>query len=539
LERRSTSKKSTTTPLVFSPDQNWDGIDGSWSSFTLRVGTPEQFVRVFASTASAQTWVVQPEGCAWTNSSSCPDARGGTFDISNSTSWDPIGNFSLWTEEDLGYTGAAEYGYETVGLGGEGDGGPTIKNTTVGAYYTLDFYLGFLGLNPKGTNFTSFTEESPSYMTKLKEEGLIPSLSYGYTAGNEYRRTKVLASLTLGGYDDSRHITNEHSFSFAPDNERDLVVGLQGATMNTPDGNSVDLLPTPVLMYIDSTVPQIWLPLDACQQFEEAFGLTYDEATDLYLVDETTYESIRAMDPNVTFVLGDDTSGGDTINITLAYSAFDLTAKSPYQGLANSSRYFPLRRAQNESQYVFGRTFLQETYLIVDYERQNFSVSECSFLSDTQATIRAILPPDYDGSSDDDGGDGSGTSPINAGAIAGIAIGCFVAVIAVASFLGLLFWRRRYRKLAAQLKSQRSEVQNSRPSMAMASEAELDGSNGNSHGSWQRTTASTTPYAASEVDASATQIFEMPGDLPPLSEADGHQLSEKQAMMHRERKYNG
>ena len=31
-------------PIAIAPDQNWDGIDGQWSSFTLRVGTPQQFV---------------------------------------------------------------------------------------------------------------------------------------------------------------------------------------------------------------------------------------------------------------------------------------------------------------------------------------------------------------------------------------------------------------------------------------------------------------------------------------------------------------
>ena len=50
-------------PIGFNPDQNWDGIDGEWSSFTLAIGTPPQSVRVFPSTGSQQVWTVDPGGC--------------------------------------------------------------------------------------------------------------------------------------------------------------------------------------------------------------------------------------------------------------------------------------------------------------------------------------------------------------------------------------------------------------------------------------------------------------------------------------------
>jgi len=42
----------------------------------------------------------------------------------------------------------------------------------------------------------------------------------------------------------------------------------------------------------------------------------------------------------------------------LPYAAFDLVADYPL--VIDSSRYFPLMRAANESQYTLGRTFLQE-----------------------------------------------------------------------------------------------------------------------------------------------------------------------------------
>ncbi|CAD6591030.1 MAG: hypothetical protein ASARMPREDX12_004894 [Alectoria sarmentosa] len=52
--------------------------------------------------------------------------------------------------------------------------------------------------------------------------------------------------------------------------------------------------------------------------------------------------------------------------------------------------YFPLRQAVNESQYTLGRAFLQEAYVIVDYERSNFSVSQCRFEDGISTDLVAI-----------------------------------------------------------------------------------------------------------------------------------------------------
>lgn len=49
-------------------------------------------------------------------------------------------------------------------------------------------YSGIFGLNPQPVNFTSLGNlSSPSFLTTLKDEGTIPSLSWSYTAGAKYR----------------------------------------------------------------------------------------------------------------------------------------------------------------------------------------------------------------------------------------------------------------------------------------------------------------------------------------------------------------
>ena len=165
-------------------------------------------------------------------------------------------------------------------------------------------------------------------------------------------------SLTLGGYDASRFTPNNLSFAFAPDNSRDVVVGIQSLIATDQDGKTHNLLTSGIDAYIDSTVSQIWLPLSACEAFEEAFGLVWDTSSELYLVNDTLHSALLAQNASFSFTLGNTVSGGETIDIVLPYASFDLQATYPL--VANSTRYFPLKRAVNETQYTLGRTFLQE-----------------------------------------------------------------------------------------------------------------------------------------------------------------------------------
>lgn len=78
---------ATPVPLVIPPSQSWDGNDGPWSSFFIRVGTPAQSLRVLISTASNQPLVVLPEGCSSTDPSDCASNRGGIFNPNASSTW--------------------------------------------------------------------------------------------------------------------------------------------------------------------------------------------------------------------------------------------------------------------------------------------------------------------------------------------------------------------------------------------------------------------------------------------------------------------
>lgn len=163
-----------------------DDVNGPWSSFALRVGSQQQIARVLVSTAGQATWVVLPDGC---KAPICaPSLRGGTFNINESQTWNGTGNYSLGIELNLNYSYVGAYGLDTVALGfSSSNGGPPLDSQVVAGIETNSYYMGMFGLGPQPTNFTNFSEPHPSFLSTLKSKNLIPSLSWGYTAGAHYR----------------------------------------------------------------------------------------------------------------------------------------------------------------------------------------------------------------------------------------------------------------------------------------------------------------------------------------------------------------
>lgn len=145
-----------------------------------------------------------------------------------------------------------------------------------------------------------------------------------------------------------------------PDSTRDLVVWIQSIGYKDNDRTYPPLSQSGFKAYVDSTVPWLVLPDDVCDAFERQLGLVYDNSTGLYLINDAQHSALTNQGINITFTLGASKSGGANIGISLPYDAFELTATQPL--VRNSSKYFPLRRGSNDTQYTLGRTFLQEAY---------------------------------------------------------------------------------------------------------------------------------------------------------------------------------
>lgn len=119
------------------------------------------------------------------------------------------------------------------------------------------------------------------------------------------------------------------------------------------------LLSEGINVLVDSTVPYLWLPETVCQAFEQAFDISWNPISNVYLVNETLHDKLVERNASVVFQLADSLTGGPSINITLPYASFDLNASYPL--VKSQSRYFPLQRANDDTQYTLGRTFFQES----------------------------------------------------------------------------------------------------------------------------------------------------------------------------------
>jgi len=390
-----------------------------------------------ASTAGAFTWTIQDGGCPYGFVDDCINSRGYLFQTNKSLTWVDNSKWNFNFENNLDMDTTSASGFDTVALDWPGSGvNASVEHSTVFSYAGSTYWLGGFGLNPQPTNFSTFNDPQPSFMQQLKDRNQTPSLAYGYTAGNQYQLSGVYGSLVLGGFDQNRFKPTNVSFAFGEDISRDLLVNIRSIT-----SGSTNLLPEGTISaFIDSTIPTMWLPVSACQAFEAAFGLEWNEQLNMYLVNDTHHTSLQASNPSVTFTLSPNTTGGETVDIVLPYGAFDLTLKYPYITQPNTSYYFPLQRGNN-TQFTLGRAFLQEAYLIADYDRKNFTVAPCNWDQAALAhqQIQTIYTPGTEPKS-------SKGSSFPTGAIAGVVVGVVVIIAALAAILWFLRRRKNAEK---------------------------------------------------------------------------------------------
>lgn len=120
----------------------------------------------------------------------CSDARGGLYRPEDSKNWDDLGTWHLGLDH-LGYSGNGLYGLDRVKATGKIQDGRdfSMDETLTAALNTTDHFLGILGLGITKGNFGDTVVPSPLTVA-VQESGLIPSYSYGYTAGAHYSMSK-------------------------------------------------------------------------------------------------------------------------------------------------------------------------------------------------------------------------------------------------------------------------------------------------------------------------------------------------------------
>ncbi|CAI6334366.1 unnamed protein product [Periconia digitata] len=442
------SSNAELSALAFEPSGAWLGSDGIWSGFTISVGTPPQNFTVLPATNAQHIYIPAADDCKRIPRFDCASSRGvGAFDNARSlgfqanasSTWKLIGLHEVGLNQNLAWSGNGVTGYETIGFGDDDkvpDRGKVMDGEVVTAYVTPDIWVGLLGLGGSSITYRE-GERVGSFISHLKEKRIIPSESFGYTAGASYRSTKIPASLTLGGYDQTR-ISTPITIPLSKDTANPVSLSLQKIVVSNSPNGTLSLLTDAILTPIDSSVPELWLPEPVCDRFASLFSLEYQNASGRYAISPSTREKLKELSPTFTFTVADSLVGGKSTNIDLPYAAFDLEATYPI--FANATRYFPIRRAANDSQFAIGRAFLQEAYIAVDYERERFDIGQASFATPMPEPDIVTIRPANDTA---ELSSRIEKNEMSAGEIAGAAIGAVLAAGMLVAIVWYVFFRRR------------------------------------------------------------------------------------------------
>ncbi|KAF1924199.1 acid protease [Didymella exigua CBS 183.55] len=455
-------------PIVVNTSGTFDGNDGKWSTFYINVNSDSQGLhgqnfKVLIFTSSPM--VLVPGSTEWCVTKECAEQRGilissggqQLLGMEKSGSWMTAGLFSIpvpdWYSQDLvqgNMSLRGEWGSTNVGLGLSDESSPVLQDIYIAWYIFKDYYLGSFGLAMGSVGGDGATK--PTFLTQFKSVGKIASISYGYTAGAWYRNNEKGApgNLVLGGYDKSRMTDKTLSLHMPNDQTYTLEIGIPSIIYSSNPGVAVN--PTSFTTQgctgfranIDSMLPFLILPDCICDQFEATFGLKYDETQNLYFVNASSHERNKQQNGTVAFKIAEGpTDSGRFTSVELGYSAFDHSW-TPVGG--NTSNYFPIKKSKR-GVYTLGRTFLQEAYIIVDYENLNFTVAPVYYADPMpQQKLVSIYNQTTNPTARSSGG---GLAP---GAIAGAVIGIVVAFV-IAGIVAVCCWRKRNTKKEAAQKS--------------------------------------------------------------------------------------
>ncbi|KAL7949922.1 acid protease [Trichoderma barbatum] len=402
-------------PVAFDAGE-WLGIDGNWSTIKVLLGSNSDLVNVLMSTSLSEFWAIGPGGCL-KKEPHCTAARGGIYTPFGSKHWSHMGIWQLGLDY-LGYGGNGQYGLDTVNAYSTiTDIGFGMSNVLMSAINTTDYYLGYFGLGITQGNFGHEVAQSPLTQA-VHTFGWIPSYSYGYTAGASYRNIPV--SITLGGYDTARYVPHSIDFTLTPQDNmpRALIRGIEASVDNgtakpkkwASETANLSGWNNSFTALIDSTTPYLWLPNAVCDEFASAFNLTYNKTFDLYTLTNEQYNSYGSSD-SFTFIFsfssfdnhdnfGSPLNVPGLVNITVPMRAFVSLLQYPFMHRTikygdPAVPYFALRRSNDDSAIIIGRSFLQEAYLITRYDEAVFSVHQAKFPQRpiADANLMAIKQP--------------------------------------------------------------------------------------------------------------------------------------------------
>jgi hypothetical protein len=145
----------------------------------------------------------------------------------------------------------------------------------------------------------------------------------------------------------------------------------------------------------------MYLPRDICNEMQRILGLTWDSASEHYLIEDYASFVLDAEEPTLEFALAPlsytrPISHHDLqmlgTNISLPYKSWARELGFPQLAPGRNSLYLPIRPTDDLNQYVLGRSFLQEAYLIANYERRKFTINQVNWTKMADRRVPWVLP---------------------------------------------------------------------------------------------------------------------------------------------------
>ncbi|KAH0027209.1 hypothetical protein KCU78_g4049, partial [Aureobasidium melanogenum] len=323
----------------------------------------------------------------------------------------------------------------------------------------------------------------------LFSQNIIPSYSYGLHIGAA--ALNYTGSLYLGGYDKARVIGPYTILGSKLPTLLDIGIGVEtggspfsfqnksGLLLldNDDDNISIDIVPH---------APSLYLPAKTCEGLATILPIYFDQVTKYYLwnTSDPTYKQVVTSPAYLSFTFPPAPVASNNVTIKIPFALLNLTLSSPI--VSTPVQYFPCQVVSNTNngyEYALGRAFLQGAFVGWNTNANIGWLAQAPGPGDSniglggpegQSIANDATQLDvYDGTTTNyfaqswakhwtplpSQATPSPAAPtsakhskaISSGAIAGIAVGAAVAVIALVSGLFLCMRRRRKREAAKEI----------------------------------------------------------------------------------------
>ncbi|KAN0070433.1 hypothetical protein V8E54_011302 [Elaphomyces granulatus] len=268
------------------------------------------------------------------------------------------GGFQL-TDRNVSVTGSQSMSNVTVIILSHAS--DTLPNGTVVGWPLGTINMGY-------TSGVTNTEGGYSVLSRMFEQGLIPSYSYGLHIGSA--ALDYVGSLYFGGYDKGRTIGPYTSFTETLsllDVELNVAIGSlplglspKPNILSTLDGNSN----RPVRFL--SNKPYLYLPQRLCAAIADNLPVYFDHSMQYWLwnTSDPMFTALLGSPAYLGFTFPPGPGNNENVTIKVPLTLFNLTLTNPYS--TNNASYFPCVSYSESSSILYGylgRAFLQAAFI--------------------------------------------------------------------------------------------------------------------------------------------------------------------------------